>query len=126
MKRPPLRYLIIAFLLFVFAGVQWNDPDPTLWIILYGVTGVFFVMAYKNRYYRPAVLGWAMVSLLWALTLLPEFYHWVQMGAPSIVDKMKAEDPWIELTREFLGLVINLLACLYLVRQMRSKTPNTL
>jgi hypothetical protein len=38
--------------------------------------------------------------------LLPDFINWVKMGAPTITGSMKAESPFVELTREFLGLVI--------------------
>ena len=42
--------------------------------------------------------------------LLPDFIDWIQNGAESITQSMKAEKPHIELTREFLGLLICALA----------------
>jgi Transmembrane family 220, helix len=109
-----MRHSIAATFL-LFALVQYNDPDPFLWMLLYGGTAVHFVLAARGRLYRPAVWVWIIGATVWAATLAPAFGAWLGMGAPSIVETMKAEKPWVELTREFLGLVLVLLGCGWLL-----------
>lgn len=45
---------------------------------------------------------------------IPDIINWAHLGFPSIVGSMEAETPYIELTREFFGLVLCLLAMLFL------------
>ena len=112
-------YWTLAVLFTLFALVQYNDPDPVQWILLYSGPAVFYTMAAMGRQYRPLIWIWLAVSLVWALTYLPDFWHWFQMGMPSIVETMKADKPYVELTREFLGLVIAATGCGWLLFRKR-------
>jgi hypothetical protein len=38
--------------------------------------------------------------------MFPAFSQWIAEGCPSIVQKMQASSPFVELVREFLGLCI--------------------
>jgi hypothetical protein len=98
--------LILALLFILFAAVQYNDPDPWGWAALYlYVALVCGLAAFGRAKSYLAIVGLAICGI-WMLTLLPDFIHWIQMGAPTIVATMKAEAPHIELTREFLGLLV--------------------
>ncbi len=105
----------LALLFLLFAAVQYNDPDPIQWMLLYGGVAVHFALAARNRLYRPAVWLWLVTALIWAATLLPDFINWIHLGEPSIVATMQAETPWVELTREFLGLLIAAAGCGWLL-----------
>lgn len=107
----------LAVLFALFALVQYNDPDPARWILLYSGPAFFYAMAALGRLYRPVVWLWLAVTVLWALAYVPDFWHWLQMGMPSIVETMKADKPYVELTREFLGLLIAAAGCGYLLRK---------
>lgn len=109
-----IYWLLSAVFLF-FAVVQYNDPDPLLWMLLYGGIAVHFALAALGKLYRPAVWFWLGAALGWAIALGPEFVHWLRMGMPSIVESMKAETPWVELAREFLGLILAAAACGWLL-----------
>lgn len=108
---------ILAVLFAVFAIVQYNDPDPLPWILLYGGVAVHFALAARGRLYRPAVWLWLAAALVWAALLAPDFVNWIRMGEPSIVSSMKAETPWVELTREFLGLCLAAAGCGWLLKK---------
>ncbi|MBK8191769.1 MAG: transmembrane 220 family protein [Lewinellaceae bacterium] len=113
---------VMALVFVLFAAVQYNDPDPIQWIVLYGGVAVHFAMAAMGRMYRPAVWIWLAAAVIWAATLFPAFLDWINMGEPSIVESMKAEKPWVELTREFLGLVIAAAGCVFLLRKRSSNS----
>jgi hypothetical protein len=106
---------LLAAMFAWFAYVQINDPDPFWWVVLYIGVAVHFMLAAMNRLYRPAVWIWLAGAGLWCASLAPDFWHWLQMGSPSIVSTMKAETPWVELTREFLGLALAGAACGWLL-----------
>lgn len=115
-------HLILAGLFVIFALVQLNDADGWKWMFLYFfVAGILAFGAWERR--DRNVIGAAIgLSGIWLLTLIPDFIQWVSMGMPTIVDSMKAEAPHIELTREFLGLVL----CLgVLIWQYRKAKPIT-
>lgn len=114
-----ITYWVLSVVFALFALVQYNDPDPIQWILLYAGVAVHFGMAASGKMYRPAVWLWLAAAAIWAATLLPDFINWIRMGEPSIVDTMKAEQPWIELTREFLGLVLAALGCGFLLWKNR-------
>ncbi|MCB0376014.1 MAG: transmembrane 220 family protein [Sinomicrobium sp.] len=103
-------HIIVTILFLLFAAVQYNDPDGWKWILIYlfvaGIVG-FGTVGRRDKTVILAAIG---ISGIWMLTLIPDFIHWIQMGMPTIVGHMKAEAPHIELTREFLGLVIILAA----------------
>ncbi len=97
---------ILAILMLLFGYFQLNDPDPYGWVVIYSITAAICFLAGFNKYYRPVIMAALVTSLLWSASLLPDFYNWIVNGADSIVGSMKAEKPHIELTREFLGLLI--------------------
>jgi hypothetical protein len=99
-------HIVIAIVFLLFAGVQYNDPDPLTWGTMYVFVGVIAGLAAFGKYYKWLTLIGLAVVVIWMFSLLPSFIHWIQMGMPSIVEHMKAESPHIEYTREFLGLVL--------------------
>jgi len=102
--------IFLSLLFLLFAIVQYNDPDPWLWIALYSYIALISGMAVLNIRHKWMIGLGLIVCILWNLFLLPDFLIWLQAGAESIVEEMKAEKPHIELTREFLGLAICILA----------------
>lgn len=102
--------LIFTFLFILFAGLQYNDPDPFLWIPIYLYAAFLCWKAYKGFYHKR--LMWLGLGLygLYAIYLLLDkngVLSWAnEHAAESLVTSMKAEKPWIEETREFGGLLI--------------------
>ncbi len=110
-----IAFWVLAVVFALFTLVQYNDPDPLIWAALYGGVAVHFTLAALDKLNRPALWLWLGISIAWMLTLAPAFFAWLGMGLPNIVGSMKAEEPHIELTREFLGLMVAALACGWLL-----------
>ena len=116
--------LVLAALFIGFGVVQFNDPDPYLWVMLYFVVAAICAFAAFGYVNKGVLLGGILGCVIWTIVLLPEFINWVQMGMPSITEEMKTEEPHIEFTREFLGLFICIavLGFLYLRRDKIEST----
>src|SRR6185295_3301933 len=102
--------LIFCIIFIFFAALQYNDPDPYIWIPIYGYAAVLCWFAFKGRFYLKAYLIGIAVYLGYAAFLVftkNGVIDWAtEHNAENLVQTMKAEKPWIEDTREFGGLVI--------------------
>ena len=98
--------LIVSLIFVLFAYFQWNDPDPWLWIALYLTVAAVVGIAAFRAIPKTVIYVLSTLIVIWMISLLPDFIYWVQMGMPTIAASMKAEAPHIELTREFLGLLL--------------------
>ena len=101
-------FFCIVFILF--AAVQYNDPDPYVWMPIYLYTAILCWLAFRNKYFPGAYLLGIAVYAAYALYKFFDqngVWDWMtQHHATNIAGTMKAEQPWIEETREFFGLVI--------------------
>jgi Na+/proline symporter len=108
---------LVFCLLFIFsAGLQYNDPDPYLWMPIYLYGAVLCWLAFKNRFYPKAYLIGIIAYLVYAVIKIFEangVIDWYKdHDSESLVQSMKATKPWIENTREFGGLLILIIVLL--------------
>jgi hypothetical protein len=118
-------YFFISGLFLLFAIVQWNDPDPLIWMIFYGVMSLIYILlalGKKFAFYLSVLM--LTVSVVYMGFILPEIIKWIKDGMPSIVQSMKATIPTIEYTREFLGLLLCLIACIWVIRVQKTTIIN--
>ena len=102
---------IICCLLFIlFAILQYNDPDPYLWMPIYLYAAVLCWLAFRNKYYPKLMLAGIAVYAVYGIYLLftnDGVIDWMSKhNAENIASEMKASTPWIEDTREFFGLCL--------------------
>jgi uncharacterized MnhB-related membrane protein len=110
--RRKIGNAIVGLLFILFAVVQLNDPDPLKWVIIYGfVAAIAFWYAFGHLP-KNIALGGAVIGLVWLAFLVPDLIDWIQRGMPSITESMKAEKQYVELTREFFGLLVSVVTLL--------------
>ncbi len=106
--------LILSILFVLFAALQYNDPDPWIWIPIYVYAATLCFLAYRGKQYKKALIAGILVCLAYAVYLFLDkdgVLSWARdHEAESLVQTMKATKPWIEESREFGGLLIVLLA----------------
>lgn len=94
----------------ISAALQYNDPDPYIWMPIYLFGAWLCWSYYKEKYYTKAYLSGILVYTVYAVYLFFDKYgvlNWYnEHAAENIVMSMKATKPWIEETREFGGLLI--------------------
>jgi hypothetical protein len=102
--------LLFAFLFLVAAILQYNDPDPYVWIPIYMYGAVLCWLAFRGRYFPQLCILGAIAFFGYSLYFFfteNGVLDWIrQHNAENIAETMKAEKPWIEDTREFFGLII--------------------
>lgn len=119
-----LNYLFISYCICA-AALQYNDPDPYIWIPIYLYTAWLCLLAIK-RVYRPV---WYIAGLViysaYAIYLLFDktgVLNWaVEHKAESLVQTMKTTKPWIEESREFFGLLLLIIILLTNMYWLRKK-----
>jgi hypothetical protein len=100
--------LILAVMFLAFAFVQVNDPDPLLWILIYGAMAVVCVLAAFDYSSRIAMVILLVGFLAYSILLLPGLREWLAQDDKSVLfdDIAKMQHLYIEEAREFLGLII--------------------
>ena len=108
--------IVLAVIFVFFAALQYNDPDPYIWIPIYLYAAILCWYAYRGKFYPKAYLLGMVIYLAYAAYLFFDkngVLAWAEEHhAENLVETMKAEKPWIEETREFGGLIIVFLAML--------------
>jgi hypothetical protein len=102
---------LLAILFLIFAFVQINDPDPILWIIIYGNMAVLCILAMFKMYFKYWNLLSVITYAIYAGLLFKSAWHWLQSPDKEMLfdDIAKMQNIYIEETREFLGLLICLI-----------------
>jgi hypothetical protein len=102
--------LLFVVVFVAFAVLQYNDPDPYIWIPIYLYAAFLCYLALKNKYHRILYISGLTVYFLYAAYLFFDktgVLNWAEEhDAENLVQTMKATKPWIEETREFGGLFI--------------------
>lgn len=109
---------IVSFLFGLFAYYQINDPDPVLWVTIYGA--VFMVSFFRliNVYYSQRIVYLLMLLILiYSTVFIPGILEWLtQPNKEEIFGAMYKEKPYIEESREFFGLMIAVLGLILILR----------
>jgi len=117
-KSKKITYIILFVLFALFAMAQLNDPDPIHWVLIYGVVSIAFLLA--NYINIPKQIIWLLIVglLIYASVHIAYFFDWIKIDhKEEIFGEMVYEKPYLEGTREFLGLIIAALSLLFLLKK---------
>jgi len=107
--------VVFAVLFLICAGLQWNDPDPYLWMPLYLLSVLSCAYAFKDiSAKRLNMFNIAVYSpyALYNFGVKDGVFSWAtEHNFDSLTQSMMATTPWIENTREFGGLIIMIVVC---------------
>ena len=99
-----MRYvnLLLFLLMLVFIGVQYNDPDGPIWMVIYAVPALWAAVAvFRPQWLRNAP-GSVLLPLCIAAAIAGMAYYW-----PS-TPRWWASEVWYgtETAREGMGMMI--------------------
>lgn len=117
---------LFGILFVISAALQYNDPDPYIWIPIYlFAASICFLAAARRVYTRLYWIG-IIVFAAYGIFLFFDRYGvltWAtEHNAENIAGSMKASAPWIEETREFFGLMIIIFSLVLNLRWARRRT----
>lgn len=115
--------LFLAVLFVVLAFLQINDPDPVIWIIIYGAMAVVCIMAAFGYYYIKILIAILIIFIAYGLTFLPGIMVWLKQDDKSMLfdNIAKMQHAYIEESREFLGLFICIIVLImHLIRARKA------
>jgi hypothetical protein len=102
--------ILFCILFIISAGLQYNDPDPYVWIPIYLFGAFICFKGYNGVFYPHMSLASCLLFAVYGIYLFFDKYGvltWIdEHQAENIAQSMKAAAPWIEETREFFGLLI--------------------
>ena len=115
-----MKVLNILFALtgLVFAYLQFNDPDPYIWVPIYLLVALIAGMAAFGKFNK--LLIWIAIIIFTASCLyeIPYLVEWLsQHNEDNLLHDMQDDKPWIEHSREFGGLFISLMMILIIRKQ---------
>jgi hypothetical protein len=115
---------VIMALLFAFSLiVQYNDPDPIRWMLVYGGAALACVLAVVGRLPRwlPALVG--LAAVIWIAIWLPRVLG--QVGVTEMFREVGMATMEIEEGREVIGLLLVAIwmLVLFLKKPARSTLP---
>lgn len=115
--------LLLAVLFLLFAFVQINDPDPVLWIFIYGLMAVACILAAFGQYYPRIISVLLILYLAYSFFYIPGVIEWLGSEDKSMLfdDLAKMQYPYIEEAREFLGLFICMIVLVMHLLTWRSR-----
>ena len=110
----------------LFAAVQYNDPDPLIWILIYSFAATICLLAGLGKYYKLIILSGAVVSFVWAMTLVASvLIAFSSYGAGSLFSLSMVKDKEVEEGRESLGLLIVFAVLVWKYFEAKRKETNT-
>lgn len=102
-------YFIFGITLFGFASLQFNDPDPIIWVSFYVICALVPSLLIFNKFYRS--LFWLAVvicSIQLIISAPGAYQYYLHMAEEPLMQGMNPQKPYIEECREFLGTLIAL------------------
>lgn len=92
--------ILFGLLFALFAAFQYNDPDPEVWVPIYGFAAVACGMAYAG------VGRWWFFVLMAAVYVVAAYYQWPPRFEGFLFDELGMRSMNIEMAREAGGLAI--------------------
>ena len=100
-------YFSFGITLLGFAGLQFNDPDPIIWISFYVLCALIPLLFLFNHFNRPLFLlaiVWCGVELF--ISAPGAYQYYLHISEEPLMQGMNPQKPYIEECREFLGVLI--------------------
>ena len=108
--------LFLVFILFAF--VQFNDPDPVIWITIYALVAAISLLGNFRVIPRKMIYTLFFGFLIYAGYHFLYFIDFLQIEDKNeLFGEMVYEKPYLEGTREFLGLVLAAFALLFQLKK---------
>ncbi len=104
-------FLLVVF--FTAALLQWNDPDPLQWFLIYGLAGLCAYQAQSKV--SPLLTSCVLLLCLWMLQCLMPQVRVEDVDFKALANSFSMVSNSIEVFRELAGLLLVACWMLYLL-----------
>lgn len=112
---------ILFFVFVLFAIVQINDPDPAIWISIYATVAIIALGSNFKVFPKILLLIFIGILIIYAAYHFSLFLDYLRTDhKEEIFGKMVYQKPYLEGSREFLGLLMGAASVYY----QKTQTPN--
>ena len=121
-KQNKIKNLILFILFVIFAVLQLNDPDGKLWFSIYFI--VSLICLYNT--FKPvpkSILILSIIALMsYSVFHFSSFIDYLNTeNKEEILGEMVYDKPYLEGTREFIGLLLAALGIMYQIKIRKFK-----
>lgn len=109
--------LIFGLLFVLFAAFQYNDPDPEVWVPIYGFAAMACLMTYAG------LANWWFLTAMAVVYVATAVYQWPPAFEGFLFNEIGMRSLNIEMAREAGGLAICAAAMLTLAVLSRQSQP---
>ena len=100
-------HVLCVLLLLLVVYLQLNDPDPLLWVLFYGYCAVPAALALMGKKSVVVNVSALLFGAVWLVISAGGVFEYLQhMHDVSLLHGMSTDKPYIEETREFLGVLM--------------------
>ena len=89
--------------------VQYNDPDPWIWVTWYALIAGINVFAFFGKFNRALLLVLLLLCMVGLVYYFPSVIDWMGDEDVRVMSEMSDEKKYIEEFREFGGVVISMI-----------------
>ena len=121
-KQNKIKNLILFILFVIFAVLQLNDPDGKLWFFIYFI--VSLICLYNTFKAVPkSILILSIIALMsYSVFHFSLFIDYLNTeNKEEIFGEMVYDKPYLEGTREFIGLLLAALGIMYQIKIRKFK-----
>ncbi|WP_282134123.1 transmembrane 220 family protein [Seonamhaeicola maritimus] len=113
--------IILGIIFILFAVMQINDPDGWLWFVIYIVVAAICLYSIFKSIPKPALWIIILALLAYCGFHFSLFMDYLQTdNKEELFGEMVYEKPYLEGTREFLGLLIAAFGVMYQLKKTKT------
>jgi len=113
-KQKKIINFILCILFIIFAVLQLNDPDGILWFSIYLIVAIICLYSNFRVVPRPLLISIIIALLAYAAFHFSLFIDYLNTeNKEEIFGEMVYDKPYLEGTREFIGLLMAAFGVMY-------------
>ena len=113
--------IVLSIIFILFAVVQLNDPDGIIWFVIYFVVAAICFYSNFKSIPKPILSIIVLALLEYCGFHLSLFIDYLQTDhKEELFGEMVYEKPYLEGTREFLGLLLAALGVMYQLKKTKA------
>ncbi|MFD1162392.1 transmembrane 220 family protein [Hwangdonia seohaensis] len=116
-KKKKIINYILCVLFIIFAVIQLNDPDSLLWFSIYFIVAIICLYNSFKPIPKPLLIIILVALLIYSAFHFSLFIDYLNTeNKEEIFGEMVYDKPYLEGTREFIGLLIAAFGIFYQLR----------